>query len=557
MCPYSNLLLDPNWKLADEIDQLVEIRSKNVDINNVTLHSHLYRILTPNGANFLDFGSVIINSPTVRTLLFENLTFAPLVLSLMASQPEDIELYVKLEDCDGSALDKSLVFKQKHADSSALERVTSPQNGNGDLKERFMETLRELGTRPVVPAPKVKVKGLKGKEVEKGSNAAVEKGSDSVAGGSAPAPKLSIGAAVAAALKKGGRGRPVLLYGNAVMFKDRSLLDEHEHLDLAAGPPISAHRTSPRSKISALLDTIELEDKAKLSGQRIPKLDFAASAKATGLVSKDHKVKKKSSSNHPNLPSSSSPKAPSTSSTMASSPKTPTAPTHTAGIMPSFTSIVGPSLTPGSAGPSTPDGGKSPALTGKRAEPRTEMFQAGDISKMSVDNLLVSMEQHDARRSTAGSSWTLEEEEVFVKQTISLRKELANLISTGRLIPARALHIPPSSSKQLIVIMTPNGSIRPHISTRPKRADSRLFIRLNEFDRGYLSDANAEVLQSDLPVRDLIMRSNCVRSVLEVQQTSINMGNCDKGEVKSKTIVIQVSFDAVFRSVNIDRRNRS
>ena len=61
-----NLLNRPN-------DQLVEIRSKNVDVNNVTLHSHLYRILTPSGSNFLDFGLVVINSPTVRTVQFENL----------------------------------------------------------------------------------------------------------------------------------------------------------------------------------------------------------------------------------------------------------------------------------------------------------------------------------------------------------------------------------------------------------------------------------------------------------------------------------------------------
>lgn len=491
----------------------MEIRSKNVDVNNVTLHSHLYRILTPNGANFLDFGSVIINSPTVRTLLFENLTFAPLVLSLMPSQPEDVEVYVKLEDChqpeDGQ---KQAGMVNKYADNSALERVTSPQNG--DLKERFMETLRELSGKPAstIVKPKTKVKG-KDKAIVQAGKAETE--------GTAVAPKQSIGAAVAAALKKGGRGRPVQLYGNAVMFKDRSLLDEHEHLDLAAGPPIAAHRTSPRSKKSALLDSIESEDKAKLSGQRIPKLDFAASAKATGLVSKENKTKKKQVLPPP-------------------SPKFPTVQEKPEGmVLPNIASMISSAFN--GSRPSTPDGGKSPALTGKRAEPKTEMFSAGDISKMTVDELLVAIEQNDRKRGTAGSSWTLEEEETFVRRTISLRKELSNLISSGRLVPARLLSIPPKSSKQLIVIMTPNGSIRPHISTRPKRADSRLFIRLNEFDRSFLS-ANP-MGDQELPVRDLIMRSNCVRSVLEVQQTSINMGNCEKGEVKSKTIVIQVSYN--------------
>lgn len=427
-------------------------------------------------------------------------------------------MYVKAEDCD-TALDKTAAFHRRHADSSALERVISPQNGNGDLKERFMETLRELGTKPIISAPKAKVK-IKAKEAKLGNNgeSATEKKADKTNGANTVA-KPSIGAAVAAALKKGGRGRPVQLYGNAVMFKDRSLLDEHEHLDLAAGPPISNHRTSPRSKKIALLDTIELEDKAKLSGKGVPKLDFAASAKATGLVSRENKSKRKST-HHP-LP-------------------IPPNPTGMDAVIPNMTAVLGSGGI--KSGSHTPEGGKSPALTGVRSQPKTEMFTSGDISKLSVDDLLVAIEQHDVRRSKAGSSWTLEEEEVFVKRTISLRKELTNLISSGKLVTARSLHIPPSTSRQLIVIMTPNGSIRPHVSTRPKRADSRLFIRLNEFDRTYLSETTAEVRQQDLPVRDLIMRSSCVRSVLEVQQSSINMGNCEKGEVKSKTIVIQVSL---------------
>jgi hypothetical protein len=37
-----------------------------------------------------------------------------------------------------------------------------------------------------------------------------------------------------------------------------------------------------------------------------------------------------------------------------------------------------------------------------------------------------------------------------------------------------------------------------------------------------------------------VIRSSCVRSVLEVQQSSINFGGCEKGEVRSKTIVIEV-----------------
>lgn len=298
-----------------------------------------------------------------------------------------------------------------------------------------------------------------------------------------------------------------------MVFKDRNLLESHEYLDLAAGPPVSAHRTSPRSKKFQLLDSIEYEDKSKLSGQhpKIPKLDFAAGAKATGLLKKDPKPKKVKSP--------------------APAPQTPTKAEHT---VPSSFGALARALLPTTEA----EVAKSPALTAKRADPKTEVSHTTDINKMTADDLLLAIEQHDTRRASITHS-TLEEEETFVRRSISLRKELASLTSSGKLVSARNLSIPPGSNRQLIVVMTPNGSTRPHITTRAKRADSRVYIKLLDFDRSKLSNANTDL--ADLPVRDLIIRSSCVRSVLEVQQSSINFGTCEKGEVKSKTIVIHVS----------------
>jgi hypothetical protein len=187
-------------------DQLVEIKSKNVDVHNLTLHSHLYRILTPSGSNFLDFASVVINSPTVRTVLFENLsTTAALLLELSASQPEDVELFLKAEDAPRSTL-----MSGKYADEPSLARVTSPPNG--ELKERFMETMRELSSGRETT---VKPSKAKGKTREKSSSRT----------GEGEAPKQSVGAAVAAALKKGGRGRPVQVsLGHTTMSEGRLLM---------------------------------------------------------------------------------------------------------------------------------------------------------------------------------------------------------------------------------------------------------------------------------------------------------------------------------------------
>lgn len=381
-----------------------------------------------------------------------------------------------------------------------------------------METMREMSAGAPLQSSK-----LKGKPRDKIVSRPID----------TDAPKQPVEIVVGTALKRGGRGRPVQvslagatpanvqLYGNSVIFKDRNLLEPHEYLDLAAGPPIASHRSSPRSKKTQLLDSIELEDKSKLSGQhpKIPRLDFAASARATGLTGKELKGKR----TKPSSPAS--PK-------LLADPLPP----------PSLSAMIA-AL---SSEASLANGGtKSPALTGKRVEAKAEMFSASDVSKLSVDDLLVALEQQDIKKASITHS-NLEEEEQYVRRSISLRKELQNLVSSGKLVPAQTLHVPPGSSRQLIVLMTPNGSTRPHISNRAKRADSRIFIKLVEFDRSLLSHVSVSTSEvPDLPVRDLIIRSTCVRSVLEVQQSSINFGACEKGEAKSKTIVLHNKSDCI------------
>ena len=331
------------------------------------------------------------------------------------------------------------------------------------------------------------------------------------------------------------------LYGNSVVFKDRSLLEDHEYLDLASGPPVSAHRVSPRSKRTQLLDTIELEDKTKLSGQhpKALKLDFAAGAKATGLFSKDSKVKRnKTSTSH--TPKHTPPHPPVTPTKVVSPrPVSPRNLLPTLGISnvdpaPSLASVMSAmaSLSPAAST-------KSPALTARRVEPK-DVVAGSDVSKMTVDQLLIAIEQQDSQKTSITHS-SLEQEEEYVKRHMALRKELQNLINNGKLVPARSLSVSARATCKLIVIMTPNGSTRPHISTKAKRADSRLFIKLADFDRSLLCQTAGSTTElGDLPVRDLVIRSSCVRSVLEVGQTSINFGGCEKGEVKSKMIVVQV-----------------
>jgi len=488
-------------------NQLIEVHSKNVDVYNVTLHSHLYRILTPSGSNFVDFGSVVINSPSVRTVQFQNLTHKPLTLDLSASQPEDVELYIKRIDAP-SAHAKAIAAKyDPQADG---DRPT-----NGNLKERFVESLQDQGSSETKPPTKSKHRDKSvAKEKKEGD-------------------KASHAASHLTALKKGHRGRPVQLYGNAVVFKDRSLLDDQEYLDLASGPPgPSHHRILPQSKRAQLLETIALEDKSLLSGHhpRVPKLDFAASAKSSGLVGKETKMKKSKSA--------------------AGTKRDPSTPTKSG-----LTRSTGPPVSP-SASPrqqllknssSSSTGAKSPALTGKRIELKTDPTKAEDVTKLTPEELIVALEHHDARRNQSTvTHFTPEEEEQYVRRLIALRKELQNTINTGKFVPARVLTVPPGASRQVVVVLTPNGSTRPHVTTRAKRAESRIYIKVMEYDQSLLSNAVGHGADlTDLPVRDLVIRSSCVRSVLEVQQSSINFGTCERGDVKSRTIVIHNKSDCV------------
>jgi predicted DNA-binding protein YlxM (UPF0122 family) len=81
--------------LNRENDQIIEVRSTNVDKHRVTFHSLFYRILTPTSINFLDFGSIVINSPTIRSFMIQNISKKSLTLELSTSLPDEIKLYSK------------------------------------------------------------------------------------------------------------------------------------------------------------------------------------------------------------------------------------------------------------------------------------------------------------------------------------------------------------------------------------------------------------------------------------------------------------------------------
>lgn len=81
--------------LNRENDQIIEVCSRNVDNHKVTFHSLFYQLLTPTGANFLDFGPIALNSPAIRTCTLINVREAPLLLGISTSLPEEIVIFTK------------------------------------------------------------------------------------------------------------------------------------------------------------------------------------------------------------------------------------------------------------------------------------------------------------------------------------------------------------------------------------------------------------------------------------------------------------------------------
>lgn len=76
-------------------DQIIEVSSNNIDKHRVTFHSLFYRILTPTGANFLDFGPIALNSPAIRTCTIVNIRDASLLLGVTTSSQQEIVIYTK------------------------------------------------------------------------------------------------------------------------------------------------------------------------------------------------------------------------------------------------------------------------------------------------------------------------------------------------------------------------------------------------------------------------------------------------------------------------------
>ncbi|CBQ73331.1 conserved hypothetical protein [Sporisorium reilianum SRZ2] len=579
-------------------DQIFEVRSRNVDKQRISFHSLFYRILTPTGANYVDFGDVDINSMRMRTFTIENVSDKKLSLELSPAHPEDVTLYIKappvdtsrgsspklepksggskysetqLSELQGSAADaaESSNAGRTNASSSKV-KSGKPSIKGADLKERFLETIS-------VDSPtSVRTENASWRLAQKHSHYRKKKEDGSVvstqrkANGSGKS-KLTIN--LVSALKKGGKGRITVGYGKTVTFKDRTLISEFEYLDLATGPPVDARRIPAKSKKYALLENITTGGKPKSLGQTTgakhaaedegsnggsSKLksgsrlkssqaakDKAVEARSGGSMSPDSSASKAGSA-VPRLPSplANDVLAHDASRRDLSGQDAAQASSGTGSKSQPASAIRqhGKSSKEGKAGDATARVHFSPALTGKRKAPPV-LSNPVDVSRMSLEDLLAAVEAQTSMLSTffLGSP---EAEEQFVRAEINLRRELQSSIDDGKLVPLEVLEVAPRSEGQVIAVYHPSGSTRPHIQGNARKQDSRIFMRLIDFDMGIIRQSDefsgmAELEADELPVRDLMLRSNTCRSLLELGQPHINFGHMEKGDSKTRKILIQ------------------
>ncbi|KAN0065717.1 hypothetical protein ACQY0O_000847 [Thecaphora frezii] len=543
-------------------DQIFEVRSTNVDKQRISFHSLFYRLLTPTGSNFVDFGDVNINSTRIRTFTIENTSGSKLALELTAAHPEDVTLYIKSPpkvvdpqlpgtpaDKGGAAARAVKRYAEIEAADVAATADTDPKHKapksslkGSDLKERFLEAISvdsPAALRNENTSWRLAQKQSHFARKEVGVSASSQKKEN---GSTKPRPHINL----VSALKKGGKGRITLVYGKSMTFKDRSLLRDFEHLDLATGPPVDARRIPAKSKRYNMLEAIATGGKAKHLPSGPGKSKQAAGDVKGGDAATQAGSKKEVRARAPSSSASAG------ASKLGSVKRLPS---------PLAKEIQGTgSLKTGKVGSAQsstnalrkgekdtrPEGSSrvhfSPALTGKR-KAAPVLSNSADVSRMPLEDLLAAVEAQNHTLSTLflGSP---QAEEHFVRTEINLQRELQLAIENERLCPLEVLQIPAGGEGQVVAVYHPSGSTRPHVQGNARKQDSRIFMRLVEFDMNVVRSSSefsgmAELDVDELPVRDLMLRSNTCRSLLELGQPHINFGHMEKGDAKTRKILIQ------------------
>ncbi|KAG0354586.1 hypothetical protein BG005_006346 [Podila minutissima] len=460
-------------------DQIIEVRSTNIDKNRVTFHSLFYRVLYPGGSNFLDFGTVFVGGVSLRMLTISNFTKNWLTLEVTTSLNGELSIYERAREHQ-NYLNLNKVSGLLENTQPVAQVLRGPFSDQSKAVSRGSSP--SFGDTTVVHMDPSKPSLLTRRQDQRDqlSTTASESGTPTVIGGSSMASSLAL------------KAKAILFHGDISQTVGST---PAKFLDLATNKPRESKKVMRRIPTMKEL------------------LEPTRSSSSTERSSKGHSSQD---------PSSRSPRS------QANVPS--------AGVM-----VDTPKRSDTIAGHRQNDRTSQGENAIASAEPRPESVSF--LSERPLDTVLTALDANSAAGGTM-LFYKPADEEHFVKDKMKLTRELQNAIASGELAPVSVVSVPPETEHQLFVLFTPSSTFRDHIKGIPKKQDARIFLRLVDFDQETVAN-NPQfraLLDGDvnqIPLREIMVRSSLVRSIMDLGQNNINFGTMDKGEKRTKTIVIQ------------------
>ncbi|KAI8978048.1 hypothetical protein BDB01DRAFT_800596 [Pilobolus umbonatus] len=525
-----------NFRNKDN-DQIIEVHSNNIDKNRVTFHSLFYRILTATGANFLDFGSIALNSPSLRTFTVENIRDKPLSLEITTSLPDDIAIYTRNKNKTNDTFDSpsntsstlittQSTFISPNVDTNESTYSQIIPNLNQEIPFNDNQVAKES---PILSSgSSVSSKRLSKIILETISNRRISKPPVLTE------PKKSISEAEATQLRRTTDAKKDLQAARKLRSSAQQLKIEQAHsstayLDLAL-PPVQSMKSSRKKMIQIrsdpnFLTKDSIHRKSHSRMIRLPEMKE--------FLPDKQKLEKNRSYQHKRKPSLSLTSKPNTQPVANGE--------HTKSSNENQTKRNGESTRNGRHGSRHTKSKRSMGITAARYKSRKNLDWSDIAGKARVPfEDLISVLEHGSKAAPPLFPKQSAEEQ-FVRYQLAWRRELDRLIEKGILVRTSVVDVDPKGEEEVVIVMTPTGATRRQFQSAPKKQDARIFLKLLQFDRD-LEQTEFESLldldQENIPVREIILRSQLCQTVMDLGQKNINFGVVERNERHAKTIVL-------------------
>ncbi|KAI8647528.1 hypothetical protein BD408DRAFT_438991 [Parasitella parasitica] len=561
-------------------DQIIEVHSTNIDKNRVTFHSLFYRILTATGANFLDFGSIALNSPSLRTFTVENIRNKPLQLEITTSIPDDIAIYTRNKNkinenatpaATASAVASSAALNAASAATTNSANLSSSSKLSNSITAEAIEKGDVVADIPATAlASTVSSRRRSKLLLESISNRRIAKPKPPA---SKDTSKTPISESEATSKRRTSDAKKDLMAARRFRNSVQQLKIDQAHsstayLDLAL-PSLHSLKSYRRKMIQVSSDPSFLKNHRKGHSRllHIPEESGCVDGKDTDLNDAvqpnkpQHHQRPVTGKKHNNATNSrhiantkhGANGDASKDATLAAGGRHHLRVSTSAKINSSSaasssttkkridTTRLSDHTRHNNYGTRNAKTKRSLGITAARYKSRKNLDWSDIAGKSRVPfEDLISVLEHGSK--TAPPLFPKQSaEEQFVRYQLAWRRELDRLVEKGVLVRTSLVDVDPKGEEEVVVVITPCGSTKPHIQSAPKKQDARIFLRLVQFDRDIEQTEFENLLdlrQTDIPVREVILRSQLCRSVMDLGQKNINFGLVERNERHAKTIVL-------------------